>query len=78
MQPKFVLLFIPVFDVALTAQCHKVVNGICFFTAPHSPGFNVVNIYCPASAHLAGHEVAYIVAKMAQVDFCVLLHDTKV
>lgn len=78
MQPKFVLLFIPVFNVALPTQCHKVVNGIGFFTATHSTRFDVVNIYCPASAYFAGYKVAYIVAKMAQVDFCVLLHSTKV
>lgn len=64
MQPKFVLLFIPVFDVALPAQCHKVVNRISFFTAPHSTRFNVVNIYCPASAYFAGNKVGYIVAEM--------------
>lgn len=78
MQPKFVLLFIPVFNVALPTQRHKVVYCVGFFTATHSTRFDVVNVYCPASTDFAGYEVAYIVAKMAQVDFCVLLHDTKV
>lgn len=64
MQPKFVLLFITVFDMTLPAQCHKVVNGIRFFTATHSPGFNMVNIYCPASTYFAGDKVGYIVAEM--------------
>jgi len=65
MQPEFVLLFIPVFNVTLPAQRHQIVNGVRFFTATHAPGFNVVNIYCPASAYFAGYEVAYIVFKMA-------------
>ena len=64
MQPKFVLLFIPVFDVALPTQCHKVFNRVRFFTATHSTGFNVVNIYCPESANFAGNKVGYIVAEM--------------
>jgi hypothetical protein len=63
-QPEFVLLFIPVFNVTLPAQRHKVVNRVRFFTATHSPGFDVVNIYCPASANFAGNKVGYIVAEM--------------
>lgn len=56
MQPEFVLLFIPVFDVALPTQCHKVVNRVRFFTATHATGFNVVNIYCPTSTYFTRHE----------------------
>lgn len=67
MQPEFMLLFIPVFDMTLPTQCHKVVNRVGFFTATHATGFNMVNIYCPASANFAGYEVRNIVAEMFKI-----------
>ncbi len=64
MQPKFVLLFIPVFDMTLPTQCHKIVDCVGFFTATHATRFNMVNIYCPASAYFTAYKVGHIVTKM--------------
>lgn len=57
--------------MAFPAQSNQVVDGVSLFSAPHAPGFYVVNVNRLAMAYLARNEVGHIVTHAFEIYFCV-------
>jgi hypothetical protein len=58
------LNFVSIFVMTTTAQSLQIVYKILGFTTPHTPSFDVMDIYSSSSTHLAGDMFSGVVTKV--------------
>ena len=68
------LLDVPVCNVAITAEGHKVFDGVSELASTHPTRFDVVDVYGLALTYLTGDKVSCGVAHPFQIDLRVVLH----